>query len=73
VVIVMFVAFQGNWGTHYDAAPPDFPGMGLWAKFLWLGFFPQLTLWVGFTIVTGMLCGTIAAALLRLRRSGVLP
>jgi len=66
VVVVMFLAFRGNWGTHYDALPPNFPAMGLWPKFLWLGFFPQLIFWVGFTIVTGMLFGTIAAAIARL-------
>jgi hypothetical protein len=64
VAIVMFFAFLGNWGTHYDALPPNFPGMGLWPKFLWLGFFPQLTFWVGFTILVGMLFGVIAAALI---------
>lgn len=67
VAIVMFFAFHGNWGTHYDALPPDFPtGMGLLAKYLWLGFVPQLTYWVGFTILMGMLFGAIAATLMRL-------
>jgi hypothetical protein len=75
VAVVMFFAFRGNWGTHYDALPPDFPsmglsGMGFWPKYLWLGFFPQLIFWVGFTIVTGMLFGTIAAAIVRLVRRG---
>jgi hypothetical protein len=65
VAILMFFAFRGNWGTHYDAPPPDLPaGMGLWPKYLWLGFFPQLTFWVGFTIVAGMLFGALAAAFL---------
>jgi len=69
VAVVMFFAFRGNWGTHYDALPPDFPtGMGLLAKYLWLGFVPQLTYWVGFTILVGMLFGEIAAALTRLLR-----
>jgi hypothetical protein len=68
VAIVMFLAFRGNWGTHYDALPPNFATTGLWSKFLWLGFFPQLTYWVGFTIVVGMLFGAIAASLMRLRR-----
>src|SRR5262245_53587722 len=25
VVILMYFALKGNWQTHYDAAPPDFP------------------------------------------------
>ena len=63
VVIVMFFAFRGNWGTHYDALPGDFTGTTLIAKWLWLGFFPQLIFWVGFTLVSGMLFGSIAAGI----------
>lgn len=64
VVVVMLVAFQQNWATHYSAAPTDTPpGMTLWPKFLWLGFFPQLILWIGYTLVSGMLLGGIVALL----------
>lgn len=66
VAIAMFCALRGHWGTHYDAPPPDVPvGMGLWLKYLWLGFFPQLIMWVGFTIVAGMLFGSLAGAVAR--------
>lgn len=66
VAIIMFFAFRGHWGTHYDAAPPDLPPeMGIWPKYLWLGFFPQLIFWVGFTILVGMLAGAVAAPFLR--------
>jgi hypothetical protein len=69
VVIVMFLAFRGNWGTHYDALPPvPLPAWGFWQKFVWLGLIPQLTFWVGYTIVFGALFAAITAALLRLRR-----
>lgn len=69
VVIVMFVAFQQNWVTHYSAVPSDTPaGFGLWPKFLWLGFFAQLIFWVGFTMVSGMLSGGVVAVLARLFR-----
>jgi len=68
VVIIMFFAFRGAWGTHYDALPPDYTGTGLLSKWLWLGFFPQLILWVGFTLASGMLFGSIAGALTRLLR-----
>lgn len=71
VVIVMFLAFQGNWDTPYDAVPADFPGMGVLPKFLWLGFFPQLILWVAFTVLVGMLCGTLVAGIARLREISV--
>jgi hypothetical protein len=66
VVIIMFFAFRGAWGTHYDALPSDFTGTSLISKWLWLGFFPQLILWVGYTLASGMLFGGIAGAVARL-------
>jgi hypothetical protein len=69
VAVIMFFAFRGHWGTHYDAVPPDMPALGLMAKYLWLGFFPQLTLWVAFTILAGMLFGALAAGIARLVES----
>jgi cytochrome c oxidase subunit IV len=72
VVAVMFFAFWQNWGTHYDAPPPDMPeGFGMLAKFFWLGFFPQLIFWVGVTILAGMLTGSLAAGIAQLPRSKV--
>jgi hypothetical protein len=68
VVIIMFFAFRGAWGTHYDALPSDFTGTSLLSKWLWLGFFPQLILWVGFTLASGMLFGGIVGAVIRLFR-----
>jgi hypothetical protein len=68
VAIIMFCAIRGGWGTHYDAVPPDLPALGLVAKYLWIGFFPQLILWVAYTVLAGMLFGTLAAALMRLLR-----
>ncbi|HET6897491.1 MAG TPA: hypothetical protein VFK70_04050, partial [Vicinamibacteria bacterium] len=53
----------GNWGTHYDVAPPNFPAMSPIAKWLWIGVLPQLTIWMWFTISAGTLLGAIAAAL----------
>lgn len=66
VVVVMFLAFYGNWGTHYDGLPPGVAlDYGLWGKFLWLGFFPQMILWVAFTILFGAFFGTIVALIVR--------
>jgi hypothetical protein len=62
VVVIMFLAMWGRWETHYDAIPPGFPEMGWFGNFVWLGFFPQILLWVGFTIVTGMFFGVLYAA-----------
>jgi len=69
VIIVMFLAMRGNWGTHYDAVPPNIPEMSFWPKFIWLGLVPQLTLWIGYTIVSGSLFGSIATAVLRRRKA----
>ncbi len=67
VAVVMFFAFWRKWGTHYDAIPPDLPhGLGLLTKYLWLGFFPQLIVWVAFTVLVGMLFGSLAASVAHL-------
>ena len=69
VVIVMYLAMSGNggqgWGTHYDAPPPNFPPHSFAAKFLYIGVLPQLTLWIGFTVVMGSILGVIVAAIAR--------
>jgi hypothetical protein len=65
VVVVMFLAMRGDWGTHYDyvGMPPQFQ-MTLLPKFIWLAFFPQLIFWVGFTILAGSLSGSVAGAMI---------
>jgi hypothetical protein len=65
VVVVMFFAMRGDWGTHYDyvGMPEEFQ-MSFWPRFFWLAFFPQLIFWVAFTILTGSLTGSVAGALL---------
>jgi hypothetical protein len=54
----------GNWGTHYDVAPPDFPAMSTLAKWVVIGLLPQMTIWIWFTIATGALLGALTAAIL---------
>jgi hypothetical protein len=68
VAIIMFLAIRGSWGTHYDAVPPDLPALSFFAKYLWIGFIPQLVFWVTYTVLSGMLFGTFAAGVLRLLR-----
>jgi len=63
VALVMLAAMLGNWGTHYDVAPPDFPAMSTLAKWVIIGLVPQMTIWIWFTIAVGALLGAIAAAL----------
>lgn len=62
VVLVMLFAILGNWGTHYDVPPPDFPVMSPIAKWLAIGVLPQLTIWIWFTMAVGAIFGSIAAA-----------
>jgi len=65
VAILMFFAIQGDWHTHYDVAPPNFPAdVSTMSKFIQIGLLPQLTLWIGFTVAVGALFGSIVAAFL---------
>lgn len=63
VVLIMLAAILGDWGTHYDVPPPDFPALGKIAKWFWIGLLPQLTIWIYMTVVMGMLFGGLAAAI----------
>jgi hypothetical protein len=66
VVIVMFFALRGHWGTHYDRPSGPFI-LGFWPAFLWFGFFEELIYWVSFTVAVGSLAGSVAAAVARRR------
>ena len=68
VIVIMLLAFQGEWGTHYDAVGP-FPLTGLWEKFFFLGVLPQLTFWIFYTAAFGTLFGVVAAAVAASRRT----
>jgi hypothetical protein len=63
VIIIIYLAMQGNWNTHYDAAPPNVAYPNLMTKFLALGLFPQVFFWIPFTVIFCGLLGTIAAAI----------
>ena len=70
VVLVMLLAMLGRWGTHYDyGQEPSVAGLPLATKFFWLGFFPQLVFWVGFTVMLGALAGSVAYAVAGRRRA----
>jgi hypothetical protein len=65
VALVMLAAILGNWGTHYDVSPPNFPEMSAVAKWFLIGLVPQLTIWIAYTVVVGALFGIAAAAVAR--------
>jgi hypothetical protein len=71
VIVIMFLAIWGQWGTHYDAVPTGFPQLLWFKKFLLLGFFPQTLFWISFTIVTGMFFGILAAGIAHRRSKGL--
>jgi len=77
VLIVMFIAMSANggqgWGTHYDVVPPNFHSLAFATKFFYFALVPQLTLWIGFTVVVGSIFGVIAAAVARRGKPAVGP
>ncbi len=65
VILIMGLAIFGEWGTHYDAFPPDFPATSAAGKFLLGGVVAQLVVWVGiWTVGVGTLVGVIASKIL---------
>ena len=69
VALVMLAAILGNWGTHYDVPPPNFPEMAPLAKWFTIGLLPQMTIWIWFTVVIGGLFGIVAGAIAGRRHS----
>jgi hypothetical protein len=69
VVIVMFLAMRGNggqgWGTHYDAVESTFAQASFARKFFYMAILPQMTGWIGWTVVLGSILGVIVFAAAR--------
>lgn len=68
VAIVMLVALGAGWGTHYEKGPSNLPAMGLLGTWFWIGAVPQLTAWMAFTVIVGILFGAATGALMRVER-----
>jgi hypothetical protein len=66
VVVIMFLALRGHWGTHHDHPSGPFT-LSFWPTFLLFGFFEELVYWVSFTVAMGSLAGSIAAAVAKRR------
>ncbi len=62
VALIMLMAILGDWGTHYDGTPPNFPEMGPFREWFFTGLIPQLTFWLAFTVIFGSIFGGIAVA-----------
>jgi hypothetical protein len=66
VALVMLLAMHGRWGTHYDYADmPRVLELPFGTAYLMFAFVPQLVFWVAYTVVLGMLAGTLVTALRR--------
>jgi hypothetical protein len=64
VAILMFFALRGHWGTHYDGLPPNYAGpTAFFGQYMFIGFLPQMVIWIAFTVLIGTLLGTIVTAL----------
>jgi hypothetical protein len=67
VAIVMLAAVFGNWGTHYDVLPDNAPAsllaLGPLGRWFYIGFLPQLTIWIAQTVLIGTLFGATVVAL----------
>jgi len=70
VALIALVAMYGNWGTHYDVAPPEGQYLNQFApivKWFWIGLLPQMTAWIMFTVIVGTIFGAIAVGIVRPR------
>ena len=52
VILIMLFATLGDWGTHYDAYPPEMDGMSPLAQWFSGGVVAQLVFWVGIWTMT---------------------
>jgi hypothetical protein len=64
VIVIMFLAIMGNWGTHYDSPPPDMEGMSWFSEWVITGVIPQATVWIWYTVVVGGLFAGLTALVL---------
>ncbi|MBZ5537979.1 MAG: hypothetical protein LAO31_18640 [Acidobacteriia bacterium] len=75
VLIVMYLAMRGNggagWGTHYDVVPPELANLSFDVRYFYAAVLPQMTLWIGFTVVVGSLIGSIVSAIARRGKQAV--
>jgi hypothetical protein len=75
VLLVMYLAMRGNggagWGTHYDATLPQLLHLSFAKKYFYEAILPQMTMWIGWTVIVGFLFGVAAAGLARSRKRRV--
>lgn len=69
VAIVILIAMSSHGGqglgTHFDVVHVAGWTSPWWKKFMLFGLAPEVTLWIGWTVATGSLVGTLLTAILR--------
>ena len=81
VALLMVIATTWRLGSHYDLSRVT--DVWFWGdmhhfdpgsphQILYLGVLPQLTFWVAYTVVTGLLGAALASALLAARRGAAI-
>ena len=62
VILIMLFATLGDWGTHYDAYPPDMDAMSPIVQWFVGGVVAQVVFWIGiWTVALGGLITWITA------------
>lgn len=65
VLVVMFIAMYAGWVTHYSRVSSVFAQLSFTKQYIYEALVPQMTLWMGWTVIVGALCGLIAVAIKR--------
>jgi ABC-type branched-subunit amino acid transport system permease subunit len=60
VALLMLIAMNAKWGTHYEKGVPGLPQFPLFQEWLLIGLLPQVVGWVSFTIISGGLLGGLS-------------
>ena len=63
VLIVMFIAMQAGWATHYSVIDPRLAHAPFRQQFIDEALLPQMCAWIGYTVVVGAVVGTVVAAI----------
>lgn len=66
VAAVMLIAMIGDWKTHYDVPPPNWPEIdqaNVLFKWIMIGAIPQMSIWIAATVLFGGIFAVIAAAI----------
>jgi len=70
VLILIFIAMRAGWEAQYSRIGAQFANVGFVRQYLYEAFIPQMaimTMWIGWTVIVGAVCGWVAAIFARAR------